>query len=408
MNNVIDKELPLVYLNKIFNDFSKEINVLSHYYSDNFLEKIVKKEIKDCDLFNYFTNYTYINSGAYASIVGFCLKDSLTDCKNIIIKLILRIVKFNTEIYDDDIQIEGIHDPKLPENVEWVIINKLYDLYKLDIFPFMIVPVFSFMCNTKNIVENNNLTNLLKFIDQKSYKKLNIYSPNTYYRFTIMENQLYGNLKTFLKKKKNFVSEDYFYILFNVVFLLNILNKYIPEYRHNDLQIGNLLVKNMNGISELKVDDKSLIIKHNFILVINDFDFSEIRNQIKNYKVELELKNDHKSSQYYDFFNFLNSYYNFLKKIYKPEMQNVLEFIEKITPENGKILKRDYIDDNGKNLINYYQFRQNRTYMLDYFKRINFDEERYFPSNLMDVFNSFYKEINPKTKGVFLSFVNRK
>lgn len=320
-NNILyNKEL--ISLNRIFNDYSKEMNILSPKYKNTFLQKIITKEINNCELLEYITDIKYISSGANSYVILFCFKDNESCEEN----LIMKISQFD-DYYLYDYEKGEENNEALPKNVDWLMTEKLYQLYKLDIFPFIAIPIFSFLCNSNE----NNISHLLK--------KINTYKEDTVYRFTILENIYSGDLEKFIREN-NLEDDDYIFIYFNALLIMHILKKYYPTFKHNDLKISNFLVKKITN-KEIKADTISLKVKK-FILLINDFDTSCIDNIVPN----LLCNSLPDSTVFNDLKKFNESFLSILRiKNVSPSIYN---FIKTAPDIKNKIFQKFYREINDK------------------------------------------------------------
>lgn len=365
----------LISLHNLFKTNKNDLNTLSEYIDDIFLKKLYHRNLFDCNLIEYVDNCTFITSGAFSSIFNFNFKNNKKK-----IDVILRIVKFgNNSKYNSNTS---------PENVDWEIHSLLYILYDKNLFPFIIIPVQSFSCNSDTPII---FQFFLKYIKKNNNNSL--YEKNKFYRFTMLEKINEGTLENFLKSYK--LNDDhYFYILFNILLILTLLKKYLPGFRHNDLHTSNIFIKRTK-LSSIKIGDIILNIgNRGYYLIINDFDYSEIRNQIINDKTECVLGSGYNSSEYYDLFKFLNTYNRDLISVGLSKNSVILQFINFITPENGNCLKKEYIYQKIL-IILFYQFFNTRHIIDNYFKNVNFKESEFYPDKLikLNIFSRFYSNI---------------
>ena len=384
-----------LYLRHLF-DKSIEFQKLSNNIDINFLNLLMRYDIKNCDLISYISYIRYITSGAYSNISEFCFKVDTREEE--CFPFILRVVRYL-----------GKHNSQSPENVDWAIMELLFKLYEKGEFPFLIIPIISFVCESSRYPA----TDLLQLIDSKNNdllprdKKINIdlkngyinknnnqfydfnsslYRNNALYRFTILEKIETGTVYDYLETlRKPLTWDDHMYIIYNIVLILNSIYKYYPGFRHNDLHCGNVFYRKTD-LKEIKIGSETLKIRNGFYLLINDFDFSFIDQdnlKLLNSKVDRTWV-DYQPSQYYDYFKFINSYYDSyshlfpgdeLKKIISPTLPHP-NFL-------GRKILNDYYDyykdDPGdKYIVDFFGFNLSRDKVLKYFKKYpKFDESKY-------------------------------
>ena len=277
-------------------------------------------------------NVKYLSSekGVTGYPFNICI-DKEKNCKNIDNQFGIKILPYvnNTDYYDNKcinknknknmkqvILDCSTKDNKRPENVES---NMLYTLSSFVLHkktPHIILPIMSFLCNIKDLLEkyrNSNLDLQDRLIDEEIYDKSVV---------LITEWANGGDLHRYIRKNMNNwyrinQSELIFSVIFfQLIFTLLVIYKEYPEFRHNDLKVDNVLVTEIpsGGFYLYHIDNKYYKVPNVGIQIkLWDFDLSCIRGVIDNYKTidmdEYGIRDT--KNQYYDihcFLNFLRTY----------------------------------------------------------------------------------------------------
>ena len=197
----------------------------------------------------------------------------------------------------------------------------------------------------------NNFVKYIKKINLKSYLKINreIDKNQLEDKGLIIISDWYEhqNLTNYLRK--NILNElEWKLILFKIIFTLSVIQDCYPNFRHNDLNANNILIKkteNKNNNIYKYGDNIYTIPDVGYELYINDFEYSNISNDVINKEIYSEMSNEYgirnNQNRYYDIHYFLNSIYHLYRL-----PSSVNNFIKKYIPEK-------YLAEDNKNIIQY-------------------------------------------------------
>jgi serine/threonine protein kinase len=97
--------------------------------------------------------------------------------------------------------------------------------------------------------------------------------------------------------KQNTLSEtDWKILLFQLLFVLQIIQRHLPEFRHNDLKPNNILIQKQNypgyKLYQMVMQDGQIINykipRTGFLVKVCDYDFASVKGLVENDKVLAE------------------------------------------------------------------------------------------------------------------------
>ena len=197
----------------------------------------------------------------------------------------------------------------------------------------------------------NNFSKYIKNINLLSHKRLNNKINSNILKdkglFIISDWYNYGNLSSY--SIKNIINElEWKIIIFKIIFTLVIIQDKYPSFRHNDLNINNILIKKSNICKSIYNYNNTIYTIPNvgYDIYINDFEYSNIcdiiiNNEIKFERMSREYGIRNKQNKYYDIHYFLNSLF-FSHKL----SENIKNFIKKYIP-------LEYLNENNKNVVKF-------------------------------------------------------
>lgn len=115
---------------------------------------------------------------------------------------------------------------------------------------------------------------------------------------------------------EHYFTESYWkIIMFQVTFLLAVIQEKYPNFRHNDLRPDNILIKRQNKKQHVyEMDDLQWTIHSNIQVMLHDFDYSVLHGkQDENIQVRHHdfLGRSYEHNPVYDLHNFLNYCFNY-------------------------------------------------------------------------------------------------
>lgn len=213
---------------------------------------------------------------------------------------------------------------KINLNIEYYVYKLLYKQFQL--YNFIHIPTLydSFICNF------NELSPLLQSI---IYKNVIDEQSITFCRFTLMEYLPLGDLYTFITREiKNKKEVDFVNIYLQILIILYFLDTIIVNYSHNDLHVKNILVRKYNKILKYEFTKFNLALKSKYVLLLNDFDFSNVNNDlvsIINNKIYHNKNNINILSDLFKITNSLLCYF----KLYIYKYKELYDLMRIIVPE---------------------------------------------------------------------------
>lgn len=282
------------------------------------------------------TKYEYLCSGA----TGHILKATSKNGRTFIIKI---VSLHNIAEYGD------IYNPNRPENVEYNILSRLTNLVCSEIIPHLELPILRFyspLLPIKDIIvdlaQNTDTEVLVKHFQT-------LLENNKYHSVAsilFVEYADNGDLRTFITKNMKTITTHVLRIFFfQIISTLAVIQQLYPTFRHNDLNVNNVLVhskkKSQGKKVKYTVNGNSYIlpnIEHQ--LRLWDFDYANIQGLIDNKRVvndrSKSLGITANANRYYDlhffFNNFINSFEKDLAKSADPEIVNLMLFLGRVVP----------------------------------------------------------------------------
>ena len=194
------------------------------------------------------------------------------------------------------------NNPSLSCNVEIIVIYILSELVYQKKTPHINLPLLSF---------RDYISNLYKNYKNEKQIKLNKYF--NYANILLSEWCFYGSLDNFLKSiPLKYVNNYLEIIIFQIIYTLMVIQEKYPTFRHNDLNLRNILVDRNNIKSEFLYQIIFKDKKYNFEIPnlgfqtrIWDFDYSSIEGSIDNLKISgANYGIKQAQNRYYDLFTF--------------------------------------------------------------------------------------------------------
>lgn len=257
-----------------------------------------------------------------------------------------------------------------PENAELKMIKVLSQFVIDQRTPHIVLPIYSFNADLKNIID---ILNRKTFIHNKKYKDkfdqfVKTHQEGGYHKnasILISEWADGGDFLDFLKKHyKKMKLKHWKVFFFQIISTLAVILDEYPKFRHNDLKPNNILIqktKKPTGTSEWY----SYKINNNFFKIPNigyqiklwDFDFACIPDVVGNSKVTAQwtskINVNPTRNQYYDVHYFFNT---LTTKGFIPEIltdkevdQEVKDFILRVVPP--KLSRGKHVTKRGRLLI---------------------------------------------------------
>jgi hypothetical protein len=277
-----------------------------------------------------------------------------------------------------------IDDARRPENVEWTILKKINDTFERLKFPHVTLAYVSFFCENK---ETSPLSHFIgRFVNEVAER---IYK-NVYFRITFMEFAEGGSLLSFIQQGNNrrYLKQ----IIFQVLLIMATLLEEMPGFRHNDLHMGNLLIRERRDHIFAKFRGKKYVIRSPKVMVlINDFDFAFDRSaNIDNAKYNAYYPHNLNPSPYSDMFKFFN---HLLSTINLADSKVVYKFARYVIPCKKLIGHNKKMADNFY-VVNFYGLNVDEKDFPKYLKELDCEQfsltDRY-PDQLLNhpIFEEF-------------------
>lgn len=258
----------ILLLKRLFTNVSKYETDLLKIFDKNFIKKY--KDTERCDQYKLFKKRELLGSGQTSSGVLACLDDTCIDF------FVIKMTLIDFKSYK---LIKSPFDELRPENIDIQIqskVNKVLSKFNDNFqFPHYLEIITTFMCNTcinkkfKNFVIRYGSENIFDH-ENKDDDKVD----DHYYRVTFMEFAPRGTFDTYLHafECNDNIAKN---IIFQVIMVRAYLEKYYPDFKHNDMHSGNILLKNRNDPLNYEIDGKKYSIsKPIFSAIISDFDYS--------------------------------------------------------------------------------------------------------------------------------------
>lgn len=401
----------VVAIKKLLTKEFSSLEELRKYFDEETLCKFMVYSTPDCSILSKLHSKRYLGMGSYGMGILVCIKE---DCTS---QFAVKITPFQksgglSETRSDTSPYGtlSIENPRRPENVEYLTLKLLNEriLTKHPEFPHIIILMTSFVCNlNKHPVFREALKQIASTM-QKPQRNPLFHADD--YRITLLEFADFGSLDKMLLIPEQHLPEEFFEnIFFQIVMILCFVQNILPNFRHNDMHPGNILLRKYTSSLEYIFDNKNYKIKNPVLAVLlHDFDFAEVKPEIINQKMNDFYGNDFTNSRYYDlhtFFNALHSVITFSseKKPYQHFMNSVVpEFIRgfvvymnpstletrSFSPKNElemNALEEKYIYvEHWRQIINYHRFIVTESFLSELFKKHNFDPSLLYPANLLN------------------------
>jgi hypothetical protein len=299
------------------------IDLLKAEFGDDTVERFRNFLINSCSLDTFFPKSVYLNTGAYGAAFCLCLNEPCDP------PLVLKIVPFKipNEYGLPKYSTLDEEDPSRPENVEWNILVRINKVFFDSNFHHIPIAYNSFKCS--NYFESP----LSTFLGRYFFGNLEMeaFFNARYCRISFIEHADCGSLLKFLGDPNHkHLSKN---IVFQVILAMTVLQSKIPGFRHNDFHIGNLLIRSQKApIDHVHNGVRYYIESPRVAVLLNDFDFSMIINEVPNAKYE-ELFSSASPGKYIDMFKFFNHLVGEVieKNIYVDS--DVIKFAKTVLPE---------------------------------------------------------------------------
>ena len=375
---------------------------LKREFKEELLCQFMIYEIPNCSLVNKFKGEKYLGMGRNGMGILATIKDSPSH------KLVMKIIPyyFKKERTRSNVNYASLplDNKRRPENVEYQVLELLNKriLKAYPSFPHIVILVDSFICNRSNPVFQECMERLKNNIEE--YKDNQIFTVHDY-RITLIEYAEFGSLDKFLMKGESFTEEIFVQLLLQIIAALTFFHRFFPTFRHNDMHPGNILLQKYSKPLTYTIDElKYKIPDPTFCILINDFDFSEIKPRIINQKVRDFYGNDFNNSQYYDIHTFINTlhsaiattvplptaaYYKFMEKVVPSFIRGFVVYMDPktlktnsfipLTRNEKNSLEEKYISEGWKQIINHHRFIVSEKILSPLFAKHNFDVKQFYP-----------------------------
>ena len=256
-----------------------------------------------------------IGSGKSGTVCKICMD---SDCDY---KFALKKSQYRT-IFQDGREVDFRY-PYRPENVEVAIFKLLNRLLLNGLTPHIPFYMGDFIC----------------------------YEPDIGYSRSIIMEWADGDLHKLLNNIPDKYSEEpmvfYKNIIFQILAALAVIQKYVPNFRHNDLHTKNILYFETPGVGYYKYmigDMEFTVPDMGFQLALWDFDFSSVAGEIDNMNVfnYLMLGITEERNHYIDMYKVFNSmliYGNVRDRTTKRFIQRSTPMKRSITNSYGNLIK---------------------------------------------------------------------
>ena len=293
-----------------------QLSTLSRPWMKLFEKETVKKffEAKSlCDLPLMFTNFRLLGKGSYGVVFYGCIEWK-AECNYPVAIKITGYTKNPEEVYES----LPIDNKRRPENVEWEVRRIIFEeLKKVQTVPHIPWPFLTFLCDTSDV-------NFLEVLLKKA--KFNIKAFHPQYRVFITEFVDMGDLEDYFdKNREGDKTDELLYIMFQVFMSLAQIQAVHSTYIHNDLHTGNVLLRSFPKGKIIKYSFNQKVYElqsRGFIAMINDFDFSEVRNEIRNAKTEDFFGTRRVLLGYTDIYRFVSALYDLVVTDLQLKMTN--------------------------------------------------------------------------------------
>lgn len=173
-----------------------------------------------------------------------------------------------------------------------------------------------------------------KYMKHRDNKKMFCMVTENYFNMIALDEFIYKN-------HKDFTSDDYSVLLFQIIFYLYKMQQRFKMFRHNNFNMKSIRVytrKPSDKKISYKVNNKLFLIPdRGFDIKVGDYDFSNTTDYLTNSKASTE------KNMYFDLYVIMNYLYMFIKKHKMKVPIDIIKFMDEIVP-------RDIRVDDKKNL----------------------------------------------------------
>ena len=252
-------------------------------------------------------------------------------------------------------------DENRPENAELRMLQRLSKLAIDNNLLHVVFPISNFTMSLKpfiylkdyNVIKHDRFDEFVKKYREKSfYEEASI---------LISEWANMGDFLDYLRDNYKKISVlEWKVFLFQIIATLAIIQEEFPHFRHNDLKANNILIHKISKDTKFfryKIRDKFYKVPNiGFILKIWDFDFSCIKDDIKNHKVNMnwtkKINVIYEQNRYYDIHYFFSTLTmkGFIPNLFKHVDEEIKSFMLRIVPNNVRTPSR-HCTDRGRILV---------------------------------------------------------
>ena len=257
--------------------------------------------------------------------------------------------------------------------------------------PHLILPIISYKTSFKNL----NIDNLTIFNNSKKnmmdFNKYSIFEDVTLYLTEWCDND---TLSSFLNiNREKFIKNPYLWnnLLFQLIYTLTVIQLKYPNFRHNDLHLGNILVSSYytKGFNLYKIKLENKVYEYyipnvGFQIKLWDFDWACLEPDIINIKALMAKKN--MKNRTYDLFFILSkievNYKKIMENNYKTEHLLFFEDYRKdIKPEDimikdnhNKVLKTNKETEIAESILLYHSIKNKYSLFYNYLNKDKVDK----------------------------------
>lgn len=253
----------------------------------------------------------------------------------------------------------GYFDSKCMDNMNTGILYNMAMMYmgselvSNEKFRHIILPIMLFKVDYAKI--NSAIPNFKeleeKYMKHKTNDSIYCMITEKYFNMIALDEFIYKNYK-------NFTSEDYSVLLFQIIFYLYKMQQRFKMFRHNNLNMKSIRVYTRNPSNKkisYKVNNKLFLIPdRGFDIKVSDYDYSNTSDYLTNTRAPTS------KNMYFDLFIITNYLNLFFKKHEIKLPIDIIKFMDDILPYNMRIESKDL---NTKTIIplQYKEMNSNKT-----------------------------------------------
>jgi hypothetical protein len=238
-----------------------------------------------------------------------------------------------------------------PENVEWEMLRRINNIFEKIKFPHIPLAYDSFKCKLSKDPPTPLYNFIAQFVDvgAKDFKR-SFQKDTACCRITFLEFAEAGALENFIQQPENEPLIES--LIFQVLVAMATLLRHMPNFRHNDFHMGNLLLRASREHITGEINGRRYLVKNPKVRVLlNDFDFSHALPEMPNAKYrDLNLPDKNLDpTPYSDMFKFFNSFITVMPESRISE--GIRKFVNYVVPPN---LQGHKVKENNILIVDYF------------------------------------------------------